>query len=86
MPRLVKVSIQKAQDERITRKSRGRILEQYKRHILVLNEGEAGKLNIRDDKEGFAVRKRIERAADALGVKVRVQKRKDAIYFWKEQE
>lgn len=86
MPRLVKVSLKEAQGKKITRKSRGKVLEQYKRHILALKEREAGKFNIRDDKEGFAVRKRIERAAYALGMKVEVQKRKDAIYFWNETE
>ena len=79
MPRLIKVRIEEAQGKRIVRKSKGKVSEQYKRHILALKEGEAGKFNIRDDKEGFAVRRRIERAADALGLKVTVQKRKDAI-------
>ena len=86
MPRLVKVSLKEAQGKKTTRKSRGKVLEQYKRYILTLKESEAGKFNIRDDKEGFAIRKRIERAAYALGIKVKVKKRKDTIYFYKKSE
>ena len=55
-----------------------------KRYITNLAPYESGKLKIQDDKEGFAIRANLKRAAEALGLNVKIQKRENYIYFWKE--
>ena len=93
MPRLMKLSKDEAQEaireadekrKRVVRKAEK--LEQYKRYITYLAPNEAGKFKIRDDKEYFAVRANIKRAADDLELKVKIQKRESYIYFWREEE
>ncbi|MFC1955186.1 hypothetical protein ACFLWZ_01390 [Chloroflexota bacterium] len=61
-------------------------LKQYKGYINDLSPNEAGKFKIQDDKEGFAVRANLKRAAKALGLNATVQKRENYIYFWKEED
>lgn len=68
--------------KRYTRKAEK--LKQYKGYITDLAPNEAGKFKIQNDKEGFAVRANLKRAVDALGLNVKIQKRENYIYFWKE--
>lgn len=83
MPRLTKVSIEEV-PKSVPRKRKGKVQQEYGKHIKSLKEGEAGKFRVKDDKEGFAIRNRIKRAGAALGIVVKVKKVGDEIYFWKE--
>ena len=86
MPRLIKVSIEEAKKikKRVVRKAEK--LKQYKDYITDLTPKEAGKFKLQNDKEYFAVRANLKRAADALGLNVKIQKRDNYIYFWKEED
>jgi len=92
MPRLIKLSKEKAMEairksdekrKKIVRKADK--LNQYKGYITGLAPDEVGKFKIQDNKEYFAVRANIKRAAIALKLEVKIQKREDYIYFWKEE-
>ena len=84
MARLIKIPIEEAKGmtKKVAREAKK--LEEYKRHINTLEQEEAGKLKIKDNKEGFAVRAGLKRAAQALGVKVEIRKRGNEIVFWRE--
>ncbi len=82
MPRLRKVPIEDV-PQNLRRKMRGTVTEEYEKHLLNLKDAEAGKFIIKDDKEGFAIRNRIKRAAESLKIKVKVRKVGREIYFWK---
>ena len=84
MPRLMKVSIEEAKGIKKEYMRKAEKLKQYKGHITKLAPNEAGKFKIQNDKEGFAVRANLKRAADALGLNVKIQKRENYIYFWRE--
>lgn len=86
MPRLIKVSIEEARSVKKKYDRKAEKLKQYKKYITDLAPNEAGKLRIKDAKEGFAVRANLKRAAQALGMNVKVQKRENYIYFWKASE
>lgn len=85
MKRLIKIPVEEAKSmkKRVARKAEK--LEQYKRHINSLAPNEAGKLKIEDDKEGFAVRAGLKRAAQALDMNIKIKKFGNEIVFWKEQ-
>lgn len=85
MPRLMKVSIEEAKGMKRKYIRKAEKLKQYKRYITDLAPNESGKFKIQNDKEGFAVRANLKRAADALGLNVHIQKRENHIFFWKEQ-
>ena len=80
----MKVSIEEAKDVKKRYIRKAEKLKQYKGYITDLAPTEAGKLKIQNDKEGFAVRANLKRAADALELNVKIQKRENYIYFWKE--
>ncbi len=82
MPRLRKVPIE-AVPQNLRRKKRGTVTEEYQKHLLNLKDDEAGKFIIKDEKEGFAIRNRIKRAAESLKIKVKIKKVGREIYFWK---
>ena len=86
MPRLIKVSIDEAKGikKRIVRKAEK--LNQYKAYLTNLAPNEAGKFKLQNDKEYFAIRAYLKRAADDLGLNIKIQKRENYIYFWKEEE
>lgn len=86
MARLIKIPIEEAKQmkKRIPREAK--VLEQYKRHINALGQNEAGKFKIQNNKEGFAIRARLKRAAQALGLNLVIRKRGNEIVFWKEEE
>lgn len=83
----MKVSIEKAKAHKkkvYVRKAEK--LNQYKKYITDLAPNEAGKFKIQNDKEYFAIRANIKRAAEALGLNVKIQKRENYIYFWNEDK
>ena len=80
----MKVSIEEAKGVKKRYDRKAEKLRQYKRYITNLAPYESGKLKIQDDKEGFADRANLKRAAKALGLNVKIQKRENYIYFWKE--
>ena len=93
MPRLMKVSkeeaqeaIEKADKRRKNIERKAEKLKQYKGYITSLTPNEVGKFKIKDDKEYFAIRANLKRAAKDLNLNVKVQKRENYIYFWKEEE
>ena len=61
---------------------RPKIKEQYMRYLQNLSRDEAFKLKLKDTKEGYAIRNRINRAAKALGVGVHVEKVGNTILFY----
>jgi hypothetical protein len=86
MPRMQKYFLEDVHKTKIKRHKKGKIQERYKNHILSLKEGEAGGFKTKDDKDAFTLRARIKRAAKALGMNVKVRKRGDRIYFWREDK
>jgi hypothetical protein len=84
MPRLVKIPIEEAKSMKRNVARKAKVLEKYKSHIKSLNADEAGKFKIRDEKDGFAIRAGLKRAAHALGEKVTIRKRGNEIVFWRE--
>ena len=86
MPKLEKFYLEDVHETKIKRYKKGKIQERYKKHIQSLNEGEAGGFRIKDDKDAFTLRARLKRAAKALGLNVKVQKRGNYIYFWREDK
>ena len=86
MRRMEKFYLEDVHKTKIKRYKKGKIQERYKRHIQGLKEGEAGGFRIQDDKDAFTLRARLKRAAIALGINIKVQKRGDRIYFWREDK
>ncbi len=84
MPRLSKVRIEDARSAKTSWRHKTTHLERYKQYIEELSEEEAGKLTVKNEKESFAVRNRIRRSAEALGVNVKIKKVGNDLYFWKE--
>ena len=75
----------KLKDAKNVKKKVGRqakILEEYKGYILAIDKAHAGKFTIENDKEGFAVRNRLKRAAEALNTDITIKKRGNEMYFW----
>lgn len=86
MRRMEKFYLEDVHKTKIKRYKKGKIQERYKRFIQGLKEGEAGGFGIKDDKDAFTLRARLKRAAKALGISIKVQKRGDHIYFWREDK
>jgi hypothetical protein len=84
MAKLEIISIEEAKGMKARKARESKVLEMYKGYIEKLSPKEAGRLKIKDDKEGFAFRVGLKRASKALDVKIKVQKRNDCIVFWKE--
>ena len=84
VPALQKIPIEEAKAKQKQTPREARVLEKYKDYINALGENEAGQLKVQDNKEGFAVRAGLKRAAQALDVKVEIRKRGNEIVFWKE--
>lgn len=87
IPALKKVPIEEAKArQRQASFKKAKVLEKYKDYISSLAANEAGQLKIQkeQDRQGFAIRAGLKRAAQALGVNVRIRKLGDYIYFWQE--
>jgi hypothetical protein len=84
MKRMKKIPIQKAKGMKREVKRKAEKLEEYKRYINSLTSEEAGEFGIKDEKEGFAIRAGLKRAAEALDVRVKIQKRGNNLYVWRE--
>jgi len=87
IPALKKIPIEEAEaKQKQVSSRRAKVLEKYKDYIISLEDREAGQLRIQKDhdKQGFAIRVGLKRAAQALGVEIKVKKLGDYIYFWKE--
>ena len=84
MGKLTKIPIDEAKGLKVTINRKSKVLEKYKNYLIGLSSSEAGKLQIKDDKEGFTVRAGLKRAAEAMNMNVKIKKRGDSIVFWKE--
>ena len=82
--KLTKIPIEEAKRTKKKVKRTARIQKKYIGYLRELSANEAGKLLIKNDNEGFAIRNRIKRAAKELGINVVVKKRGNAILFYKE--
>ena len=81
----MKVSIEEAKGIKKKYVRKAEKLNQYKGYIIDLAPNEAGKLKIEKAKKYFAIRANIKRAAKDLGLNVKIQKRENYLYFWKEE-
>jgi hypothetical protein len=67
--------------KRVRKQSAG---DKYKKYITSLSEGKAGYFKIKDNTEGFRVRAGLKRAAESLGISIKIKKSQNEIVFWKE--
>jgi hypothetical protein len=63
---------------------KGGIQKRTIRQIQGLEDGKAILFNIKDDNDVFTLRARFKRAAKALGVNIKVQRRGKQVRIWKE--
>ena len=84
MKKMKKIPIEKAKGMKREVKRKADKLEEYKRYINSLAPEEAGEFMLKDEKEGFALRAGLKRAAEALDMRVKIQKRGNYLYAWKE--
>ena len=78
------ISISKAKRMKSSRRRKSPALDRYKQYILDLKNDEAGRLAIKDDRDGFAVRALLKRASEALDIEITIKKVNKQILFWKE--
>ena len=62
----------------------GLILE-YARMIESVAAGQAGRLIPGEDETTQAIRRRLGKAAKAMGVDLTIKRKGDTVYFWKEK-
>ncbi len=77
-----KIPIEEAKEKKRVVNRKSDKLEEYKSYLKSLTSSEAGEFRIKDEKEGFALRAGLKRAAEALNLKVKIQKRGDHLQFW----
>ena len=84
MVKMTKIPLAEAKQMQNKRGRKPEFSTQYIGYLTKLERDKAGKIRIRDDKEGQAIRKRIERAALKLDLDVEIRKVGNEILFWKE--
>lgn len=78
------ISVDEAKEMKSSRIRESPALERYKRYIYKLNNQTAGMIRIKDNKEGFAVRALLMRAAKNTGITIKIKKVNNCVVFWKE--
>ena len=84
MPEVTRGYLEDVSITKTKRYKKGSIRKRNIRQIQGLEEGEAITFNIKDDSDAFTLRARFKRAAKALGVNIKVQKRGKQVRIWKE--
>lgn len=77
-----KIPISEAKSMKKIVEREAKVLEEFKQYIKSLTPNDAGKFEVKDNKDGFAVRANIIRAAKSLGLNVKVKKSGKVITFW----
>ncbi len=81
MPIFGIVPIGEARANSVTGK-RAALLQEYVGYIQGVPSGQAGKLGPGEDETTQAVRRRLNAAAETLGVSIEVRRTVGAVYFW----
>ena len=81
MPTFDTVPVGEARANTVTSK-RAALLQEYAGFIQGVPPGQAGKLEPGEGETTQAVRRRLNAAAETLGVRVEVRRTADAVYFW----
>lgn len=82
-PRFTKLPIEEAIAMKKPR-AKPKVLDEYKKYIILVGPNEAGRFTVADDREGQMLRTSIKRSAEALGWDVKVKKVRNEILFWHE--
>ncbi len=84
MQKMRKISIDEAREIARSGKREASVLQRFEKYWTALAEGEAGKLKVKDSREGFRVRANLKRSAKSLEIRGEIRKRGNEVLFWKE--
>jgi hypothetical protein len=83
MPEFATVSLKEAQ-LRTQSGRRGKLVTEYAEYIQSLPQGQAGRLRCVEQENPLTIRRRLNTAAQALGIPLIIKRSGSDIYFWSE--